>query len=168
MSLDSYHLPIFHPCCAKLISLHVSHDLDSVNTLLGFYSKVHKTSLKSCFSHCPFRQHHPQCLWCSISSLLGPYLHGHLLVFTTVLSVVQQSTQQFGTRRLNSSFKNACTNKNKKVQIFTLQLFYSKRMKKTSIFFLYKWGFKKSFIISFEGTYLTFNINDLYIKFVFW
>lgn len=31
-------------------------------------------------------------------------------------------------------------------------------MKKPSIFFLYKWGLKKSFIISFEGTYLTFNM----------
>ena len=39
---------------------------------------------------------------------------------------------------------------------------------KNLIYFSFKNGdFKKSFIISFEGAYLTFNINDLYIKFVF-
>lgn len=155
--------------CKALTSLHVSHDLDSQSThYWDFIQKSTRHHLRVAF---------PTVLLdntihsvCDVLSLLCWVLtsHGHLLVFTAVLSVSSKALSSLVQEDLTHHSKMHVQTRTKKVQIFTLQLFYSKRMKKTSIFFLYKWGFKKSFIISFEGTYLTFNINDLYIKFVFW
>ena len=169
MSLDSCP-PIFHPCCAKLSHLSTSHDLNSQSTHnWDFIQKSTRHHLRVVF---------PTVLLdgtihsiCDVLSLLCWVLnsHVHLLVLTAVLSVssktLSRSVQEDLTHR---SKMHVQTTRTKKVQIFTLQVFYSKRMKKPSIFFLYKWGLKKSCIISFEGTYLIFNINDLYIKFVFW
>lgn len=146
MSLDSSPY-ISSMLCKALAFLHMSHDPNSQSThYWDFIQKFTRHHLRAAF---------PTVLLddtihsvCEVLSLLCWVLtsHRHLLVLTAALSVSSKALSSLVQEDLTHHSKmHVQTTRTKKVQIFTLQLFYSKRMKKPSIFFLYKWGLKKKF-----------------------
>lgn len=139
------------PVKSSRSSPHATSPELSVSTLFIFYSRVHRTLFRVVFPYVLLDGAIHSV--CDVLSPLCwvPTSHRRLLVFTAVLFL--------SSKALNSSVKGDPSyyskmhvqTKRNNVQIFTLQLFYSKQILKPNIFF-FKNGFN-TFIISFDVVY---------------
>lgn len=115
----------------------------SVNTLFIFYSRVDRTLFRVVFPYVLLDGTIHSV--CNVLSPLCwvPTSHRRLLVFTAVLFVSSKALNSSVKGNLPYYSKLHVQTKRNNIQIFTLQLFYSKRILKPNVFFFKNGDFFK-------------------------